>query len=114
MFNPLGEAELAPIVRIQLQRYDKLLADRGLRLRVTDRAIHAIAERGHDPAYGARPLKRAIQRLVIDPLASHILAGDFHAGDAIVADLGEGGGTDGDAPVVFRVDLGDAGGVAAA
>jgi ATP-dependent Clp protease ATP-binding subunit ClpB len=104
LFNPLGEAELAPIVRIQLARYDKLLADRGLRLRVTERALHAIAARGHDPAYGARPLKRAIQRLVIDPLATRILAGEFQHGDVVVVELPDGAAPDGDTPLTFRAE----------
>jgi ATP-dependent Clp protease ATP-binding subunit ClpB len=86
-FEPLGEAQLGQIVRIQLARFDKLLAERQISLHLTDRAVARVAEAGYDPVYGARPLKRALQRLVIDPLASKLLAGDFQAGDHIEADL---------------------------
>ena len=96
LFAPLGKDELTPIVRIQLARFAKLLTDRGLALTLTDRAVARIAEEGYDPAYGARPLKRAIQKLVIDPLATQLLTGAFVPGDTIVvdatpADLGDGG-----------------------
>jgi ATP-dependent Clp protease ATP-binding subunit ClpB len=74
------------IVRIQMHRYDHLLGERNLTLRLTDRAVAQVAERGYDPVYGARPLKRAIQKLVIDPLAMELLAGHFAAGDGIVGD----------------------------
>jgi ATP-dependent Clp protease ATP-binding subunit ClpB len=86
-FEPLGEAQLGHIVRIQLQRFDKLLADRQISLRLTDRAVARVAEAGYDPVYGARPLKRALQKLVIDPLASKLLAGEFQPGDQIEADF---------------------------
>jgi ATP-dependent Clp protease ATP-binding subunit ClpB len=85
-FNPLGREHLDRIVEIQLARYDRLLADRGLALRLTEQAVALVAERGYDPQYGARPLKRSLQKLVIDPLATRILAGDFAPGDTIVAD----------------------------
>jgi ATP-dependent Clp protease ATP-binding subunit ClpB len=85
-FEPLGEAELAKIVRIQIHRFDRLLAERQMSLILTDRAVARVAEAGYDPVYGARPLKRALQRLVIDPLATHLLAGEFTPGDTIIAD----------------------------
>ena len=92
VFEPLARDKMGAIARIQLARYEKLLAERELTLSLTDRAVAMLGERGYDPDYGARPLKRTIQRLVIDPLAVEILAGHFHAGDAIVADLaGESG-----------------------
>jgi ATP-dependent Clp protease ATP-binding subunit ClpB len=90
-FNPLGREHLDAIVKIQLARYEKLLAERGLELRLSDRAVALVAERGYDPVYGARPLKRAIQKLVIDPLATQILSGSFHPGDRIVADVDPSG-----------------------
>jgi len=90
-FEPLGEAQLGKIVRIQVQRFDQLLAERHLALQLTDRAVAAVAEAGYDPVYGARPIKRALQKLVIDPLASLLLAGDFQAGDQVEADV-EGDG----------------------
>ncbi|MEJ7603555.1 MAG: ATP-dependent chaperone ClpB [Kofleriaceae bacterium] len=86
-FEPLAESQLAKIVRIQLARFDKLLAERQLVLRLSDQAVARVAEAGYDPIYGARPLKRALQKLVIDPLATHLLAGEFHAGDVIEADI---------------------------
>jgi ATP-dependent Clp protease ATP-binding subunit ClpB len=84
-FEPLGEAQLGQIVRIQLHRFDKLLAERQITLHLTDQAVARVAEAGYDPVYGARPLKRALQKLVIDPLASHLLAGDFQPGDQLEA-----------------------------
>jgi ATP-dependent Clp protease ATP-binding subunit ClpB len=89
-FEPLGEAQLGRIVRIQVQRFDKLLAERQIALHLTDQAVATVAEAGYDPVYGARPLKRALQKLVIDPLASHLLAGDFQPGDQLEATV-EGG-----------------------
>jgi ATP-dependent Clp protease ATP-binding subunit ClpB len=86
-FEPLGERELGQIVRIQLHRFDRLLAERQLTLHLSDQAVARVAEAGYDPIYGARPLKRALQRLVIDPLATHILSGDFAPGDHIEGEL---------------------------
>jgi ATP-dependent Clp protease ATP-binding subunit ClpB len=90
-FNPLDKAELAGIVDIQLGRFRALLADRGLELKVSPPAKAFIAERGYDPVYGARPLKRSIQRNLIDPLANALISGAFQAGDRIVADLDSSG-----------------------
>jgi len=84
-FNPLGRDQLDRIVRIQVARYGKLLADRGLELELTEDAAQLIANRGYDPIYGARPLKRSIQKNLIDPLANAILAGRFQPGDTVVA-----------------------------
>jgi ATP-dependent Clp protease ATP-binding subunit ClpB len=89
-FEPLGEPQLAQIVRIQLANVQKLLADRQLVLHLSDRAVARVAEAGYDPVYGARPLKRALQKLVIDPLATQLLAGKFQPGDRIEADLDGG------------------------
>jgi ATP-dependent Clp protease ATP-binding subunit ClpB len=86
VFRPLGKPELTTIVDLQLRRLERLLADRKLGLRVTDAAKAFIAEEGYDPAYGARPLKRAIQRLVQNPLALHVLEGEFVDGDTVVVD----------------------------
>jgi ATP-dependent Clp protease ATP-binding subunit ClpB len=86
-FESLTEAQLGKIVHIQVQRFQKLLVERQLTLDLTDRAVAKVAEAGYDPVYGARPLKRALQKLVIDPLATRLLAGDFVPGDHIVADL---------------------------
>ncbi|MGE5186394.1 MAG: AAA family ATPase [Acidobacteriota bacterium] len=94
-FEPLGEAELGKIVRIQVARFQKLLAERQISLDLTDQAVARVAEAGYDPVYGARPLKRALQKLVIDPLATRLLSGDFQPGDHVIADVQ---GTD----LVFR------------
>ena len=73
----------------------RLLAERQITLHLSDQAVARVAEAGYDPVYGARPLKRALQKLVIDPLATRLLSGDFMPGDSIEADA------EGDA-VVFR------------
>jgi ATP-dependent Clp protease ATP-binding subunit ClpB len=86
-FEPLGEAHLGTIVRIQLARIAKLLAERELSLELSDRAVARVAEAGYDPVYGARPLKRALQKLVVDPLAQELLANRFAPGSHIVADI---------------------------
>jgi ATP-dependent Clp protease ATP-binding subunit ClpB len=83
VFHKLGPAELRLIVDVQLKRFDKLLAERNLSLELTPSAIALLCERGYDPAYGARPLKRAIQKYLQDPLARRIIAGDFKPGDKI-------------------------------
>ena len=89
------EKVLGKIVKIQVARFEKLLAERQITLHLSDQAVAQVAEAGYDPVYGARPLKRALQRLVIDPLANRLLAGDFQPGDAIEADV-QGG------QIVFR------------
>ncbi|MCX6028002.1 MAG: ATP-dependent chaperone ClpB, partial [Chloroflexi bacterium] len=89
-FHSLTREHLGQIVEIQLRRLSKMLAERGLTLRLTDRARAFVAEAGYDPTYGARPLKRAIQQHVQDPLALALLEGKFQRGDAVVADV-EGG-----------------------
>jgi ATP-dependent Clp protease ATP-binding subunit ClpB len=71
---------------LQLRRLDSTLAEHRLRLEVTDAAKRRLAEAGYDPAYGARPLKRAIQRRVQDPLALRLLEGEFSPGDAVLVD----------------------------
>ncbi len=86
IFLGLDLAELTRIVRVQLERVGKLLAERGHTLSATDRAVEALAREGHDPAFGARPLKRAIQRQVQNPLALKLLEGAFPAGSAIEVD----------------------------
>ena len=83
IFRPLGEEQLGHIVELQLTRLDKLLADRKLTLTLGDDAKALIAREGYDPAFGARPLKRAIQRMLQDPLALALLDGRFKDGDTI-------------------------------
>ncbi len=90
IFLGLDLAELTRIVRVQLLRVAKLLEARGHGLVATDRAVEALARDGHDPAFGARPLKRAIQRHLQNPLALKLLEGAFPAGSTIEVDY-EGG-----------------------
>jgi ATP-dependent Clp protease ATP-binding subunit ClpB len=85
-FQPLSREQLTEIVDLQLARLRDRLAERGLTLELTDGAKELLAETGWDPAYGARPLKRAIQRMLENPLALRLLEGDFHDGDTIRVD----------------------------
>ena len=82
-FTPLSKEQIAEIVELQLARLRERLAERRIELELTEAAKEALAEAGWDPAYGARPLKRAIQRLVENPLALRLLEGDFADGDTI-------------------------------
>jgi len=91
IFHPLTRQHIAEIVDIQLRRVIELLAERGYTLEVTEAACEYLAEVGYDPDFGARPLKRAIQRELQDPLALQILSGDFMEGDSIRVDRGEEG-----------------------
>jgi ATP-dependent Clp protease ATP-binding subunit ClpB len=90
VFSALSREQLADIVELQLARLRERLADRGLSIELTDAAKEAVAEAGWDPAYGARPLKRAIQRLIENPLALRLLEGDFGDGDTILVDAQNG------------------------
>ena len=92
VFQSLGREQLESIVEIQLKDLKKRLAERKLQLEVTPEAKALLAERGYDPAFGARPLKRTIQRMIENPLAVEVLAGRFHEGDTIVVEP-EGGET---------------------
>ncbi|HEU4630137.1 MAG TPA: ATP-dependent chaperone ClpB [Gemmatimonadaceae bacterium] len=91
VFHPLSEAQLERIVELQLGRMRKLLAERKITLRLTPEAQRLIATEGYDPAFGARPIKRAVQRLLQNPLALAVLEGRFGDGDAILADAGPDG-----------------------
>jgi ATP-dependent Clp protease ATP-binding subunit ClpB len=86
IFHALDLERIKAIVRIQLVRLTGMLAERGLSLEVTDRAIEALAREGFDPAYGARPLKRAIQKEVQNPMALKLLEGAFPAGTTVTVD----------------------------
>jgi ATP-dependent Clp protease ATP-binding subunit ClpB len=91
LFHRLQRTEMGRIVDIQMQRLSKLLADRKITLTLDDKARDWLAAKGWDPAYGARPLKRAIQRAVQDPLAEMILAGRVHDGETVAISAGDGG-----------------------
>jgi ATP-dependent Clp protease ATP-binding subunit ClpB len=83
LFNRLGRAQMGGIVRIQLQRLEKLLADRRITLDIGEDAVAWLADTGYDPVYGARPLKRSIQRHLQDPLATAVLEGRVSDGDRV-------------------------------
>ena len=89
IFHPLGKEHLAGIVGIQLKRVNHLLEEKGFHLDVTNAAREYLAKIGYDPDFGARPLKRAIQRELQDPMALKILSGEFNEGDTIRVDRGE-------------------------
>jgi ATP-dependent Clp protease ATP-binding subunit ClpB len=89
-FKALSRDQLGAIVELQLERLRERLADRGLKLELTDDAKQAIGDAGWDPTYGARPLKRSIQRLLENPLALRLLEGDFAEGDTIRVDAQNG------------------------
>jgi ATP-dependent Clp protease ATP-binding subunit ClpB len=91
VFHPLLPKDLEKIVVIQLARLKKMLQEKGYGLDVTPAALAHLAAIGYDPNYGARPLKRAIQREIQDALALKILAGDFHIGETIRVDADEYG-----------------------
>src|SRR6476620_3847709 len=86
IFNPLGKAQLEGIVKLLLRNVEKLLADRQITLELTPQAYELLLEEGYDPAYGARPLRRTIQRLIQDPLALQILESKVLPGERVLAD----------------------------
>ena len=90
MFHRLGQEHMAPIVDIQVARVQKLLRDRKITLDLTDAARRWLGRVGYDPVYGARPLKRAVQRYVQDPLAEKLLGGEIPDGSTVKVDEGEG------------------------
>ncbi|PTQ63685.1 ATP-dependent Clp protease ATP-binding subunit ClpB [Sphingomonas sp. PP-CE-3G-477] len=90
LFHRLGQSHMAPIVDIQVSRVDKLLADRKIVLDLTDAARAWLGRVGYDPVYGARPLKRAVQRYLQDPLADMILRGEVKDGATVKVDEGDG------------------------
>ncbi|MEY2438616.1 MAG: ATP-dependent Clp protease ATP-binding subunit ClpB, partial [Verrucomicrobiota bacterium] len=90
IFDRLTEADLKKIVEIQLARLTRRLQQQNIALDLSDRAKAFIAREGYDPVYGARPLKRAIQRFILDPLSMDILEGKFREGQTIKVDEKEG------------------------
>jgi len=90
LFDPLGIRELASIARIQLQALIDRLGDRGIRVEPTEAALREIAERGYDPAQGARPIERAVEELVARPMSRKILAGEVKPGETLRIDSAEG------------------------
>jgi len=86
LFNPLGKEQLARIVGLLLKSVEKLLAERQITLEIAPEATEVLLREGYDPAYGARPLRRTIQRLIQDPLAMQILEGKVLPGDRVRVD----------------------------
>tara|TARA_R110001606_G_scaffold84694_2_gene192428 strand:- start:108 stop:2687 length:2580 start_codon:yes stop_codon:yes gene_type:complete len=90
VFHPLGQDQIKGIAVIQLDYLRKRLAERDMRLTLSDAALDKLVEAGFDPVYGARPLKRAIQQQLENPLAQSLLKGEFAAGDTIAVDVADG------------------------
>jgi ATP-dependent Clp protease ATP-binding subunit ClpB len=88
IFEPLSREQIAEIVEFQLRRVSDRLADRNIEIRTTPAAREWLANRGYDPVYGARPLKRLIQREVLDALAMKLLNGELHDGEVVTVDAG--------------------------
>ncbi|MNK24239.1 Chaperone protein ClpB [compost metagenome] len=91
LFHRLGREQMGGIVRIQLARLEKLMADRRLTLALDDSALNWLADKGYDPVYGARPLKRVIQKTLVDPMAKKLLAGEIEDGSVVAVSAGEDG-----------------------
>ena len=89
-FDALSKADIRKVIDIQLRSLLKRLEERKIVLEMTDAARDLLVEEGYDPVYGARPLKRTLQRRVLDPLAMGVLQGDFKEGDTVVADAADG------------------------
>jgi ATP-dependent Clp protease ATP-binding subunit ClpB len=92
LFHKLGREEIGRIVKLQLARLRKLLKERDLAIELTPEAAAFLGDHGYDPTYGARPLKRTIQRRVLDPLAVRVLEGRFVEGDTVIVDAPGGEG----------------------
>lgn len=91
VFRPLGSAHMQQIARLMLREVEQNVAEEGLRLHVTETALEALAQAGWDPQFGARPLRRAIERLLVRPLSDLILAGRFQRGSLVIVTAGEAG-----------------------
>ncbi|HLR46004.1 MAG TPA: hypothetical protein VK092_02525, partial [Deinococcales bacterium] len=94
VFHPLEQEQVMRIARIQLASLRERLADRRITLEVTDGALAQLAASGYDPVFGARPLKRAIQQQVENPLSKRIIEGDIEDGATVTLDAGSGGTPD--------------------
>jgi ATP-dependent Clp protease ATP-binding subunit ClpB len=99
VFHPLDKAQIREIAKIQLRGLERRLGERGIRIELSDAALTLLGDAGFDPVYGARPLKRAIQSQIENPLATRILSGDFGNGDVVQVDA-QGG------QLVFRKGAG--------
>ncbi len=90
IFHRLSKADLARIVDIQVARLSRRVAERGIEIELTDKARELLGNLGFDPTYGARPLKRVIQKQLVDKLALRLLEGEFSEGDRIEVDAAGG------------------------
>jgi ATP-dependent Clp protease ATP-binding subunit ClpB len=97
MFSPLLRKEIKGIIRIQLNQLKQLVADNGIELRFSEYLLDFLAENGFDPQFGARPLKRLIQKEIVNTLSKRILAGDIDKTKPVLVDVFDG-------VVVFRND----------
>jgi ATP-dependent Clp protease ATP-binding subunit ClpB len=91
IFHALDMQHIKRIIEIQIRRLTKMIADRGITIEISDHAKEQLAKEGYDPAFGARPLKRALQKLIIDPLAMKLLEGKFKPGDIVFVNAGAEG-----------------------
>jgi ATP-dependent Clp protease ATP-binding subunit ClpB len=89
-FHSLDRSQIGKIVDLQVERLIQRVRERGIEVELTDRARELLGNLGYDPTYGARPLKRVIQKRLVDPLALAILEGDFREGDTVRVDAGDG------------------------
>jgi ATP-dependent Clp protease ATP-binding subunit ClpB len=90
VFRPLDSDQLSRIVGLLIGQLERRLAEEGLKLSVSDEALAIVAQAGYDPTFGARPLRRAVQRLIENPLARRILAGEFVNGDTVRIEARDG------------------------
>ncbi|MDR3237486.1 MAG: type VI secretion system ATPase TssH, partial [Spirochaetia bacterium] len=86
IFNPLDKKDMGGIIKLQLLQVAKRLEERGIKLTLTDKAVNFLVEEGFDPQFGARPLKRSIQKYLLNPLSMKILAGDIADEQLVKAD----------------------------
>jgi ATP-dependent Clp protease ATP-binding subunit ClpB len=86
MFTPLNREDIKQVVRLQLEQLKKVLADQHITIDATEEAVNFLAEKGFDPQYGARPIKRTIQREVLNNLSKEILKGNIHADSVVLID----------------------------
>jgi ATP-dependent Clp protease ATP-binding subunit ClpB len=90
IFHALDMQHIKRIIEIQIRKLTKMIADRGITIEISDHAKERLAKEGYDPAFGARPLKRALQKLIIDPLAMKLLEGKFKPGDIVFVNGDDG------------------------
>lgn len=83
VFKKLSQEDITGIVKIQLQKLFKRVEDQGINIELDEAAIHYLAKKGYDPTFGARPLKRVIQKEVINELSKKLIAGDLNKGDTV-------------------------------